>query len=246
MFSKIIKQIPNIVTYLRGILGITLVPALFFTGNIIGSIIAFSVLASTDLIDGFLARVLNAATKHGKEADPFMDKLLGGMGLFTLCFTNIVMILPLIMELSIGIHGIISYKKNPTNKKVLKLGKIKMVLLMLTIVLGYINIFVPSLLYAILPLLAITLPLQVITFINYIKNSKEKQGTDLNIEKTEEQKEEQKLIKEENLKEVKSLKKSFTLKDKITAIKNEIERLITEKETFERRLGENFSRKLKR
>lgn len=243
MLDKIIKKIPNAVTYSRGILGLTLVPILFFTGNIPGALIAFMALASTDLIDGFLARVLDAKSDHGKLADPFADKLLGGMALFTLCFVNIFMALPLIMELSIGIHGIVSYKKNPENTGVVKLGKLKMALLMFSIIFGYLSILNPAFIFVVIPLLATIVPLQVVTFVNYINNSRkkvvQKEENEVIIEK-----EKSKLVKEEELIKSKSFEKTFSLKEKLKTIRNEIERFIALKEEKENNIGNNFRRKL--
>jgi CDP-diacylglycerol--glycerol-3-phosphate 3-phosphatidyltransferase len=41
----------------------------------------FSVVAATDILDGFLARRLGAETRFGRIADPLADRLLVGVGL---------------------------------------------------------------------------------------------------------------------------------------------------------------------
>lgn len=81
-----IVNLPNLITILR----IVLVP--FFvvllwqdtTPARLGALGVFLVAASTDKLDGYLARSRNLVTNFGKMADPFADKMLVGAAIILL------------------------------------------------------------------------------------------------------------------------------------------------------------------
>ncbi len=240
MFEKIKKNItiPNIVTYIRGIGGITLLPILFFNGNLLGTIISFAALGATDVIDGFLARVLNAKTPHGEKADPVADKVLGASALTLVTISNLIFGIPLLFELSIAAVGYVKYKILNDKAKPSKLGKVKQVSLIITILFSLISLLIPSFLPVALVLLSITTPLQIATLIGYIKEIKS-ELVDKEIVKVSE-----KETEKENIEE-KSESQNPTLK-KYKGLKYYIERIVESKEEFEMNLGKSFGRKLDR
>ncbi|MDR2505582.1 MAG: CDP-alcohol phosphatidyltransferase family protein [Oscillospiraceae bacterium] len=68
-------NIPNALTALRILLTFAFL-ALYIWGLYVPAIIVFVTAASTDMVDGWLARKLNRITKLGKILDPIADKLM--------------------------------------------------------------------------------------------------------------------------------------------------------------------------
>ena len=69
------KHLPNIITCAR----LCLVPVFCYflwNGNSVVAGIVFVIAALSDVLDGFLARRLNATSNFGKLADPFADKIM--------------------------------------------------------------------------------------------------------------------------------------------------------------------------
>ncbi|MBW6431829.1 CDP-alcohol phosphatidyltransferase family protein, partial [Patescibacteria group bacterium] len=83
VFGKIIPKgiKPNHLTLLRFIL-IPIVFALLYSGYVVWGLIFFIITASTDFLDGTLARKRNQITDLGKIIDPIADKLLIGTMLY--------------------------------------------------------------------------------------------------------------------------------------------------------------------
>ncbi len=75
--------LPNAITVTRlACLPVLLVMVLTADGpTYLPAAIFFGILAFSDLLDGFLARALNARTAFGRIADPFADRLLMAVGL---------------------------------------------------------------------------------------------------------------------------------------------------------------------
>ncbi len=75
---------PNLLTLLRLLASI---PLCYFIirNDSIGAVIIISLAAISDYMDGYLARKLNQESKLGKTLDPFVDKILGGSAIVTLC-----------------------------------------------------------------------------------------------------------------------------------------------------------------
>ena len=68
------KQIPNILTTFR----LFLIPVFAFfalNGNFVAAAVVFVVAGTTDVVDGYIARKLNAISDFGKVYDPLVDKL---------------------------------------------------------------------------------------------------------------------------------------------------------------------------
>ena len=82
--SNRILTIANVLSFIRlGMIPVFLV--LLFNGQNLAATIVFAVAASTDWVDGHVARSTNTVTKLGQLLDPFVDRLLmisGVVGLF--------------------------------------------------------------------------------------------------------------------------------------------------------------------
>ncbi len=104
----------NGLTVLRGLL---VVPAIWsvLTGRLPLAVACFIVAASTDVLDGMLARTRNEVTELGKWLDPAMDKLFY-MGLFaSLAYTGripwIVFALYLLPQAGIAIGALVFWEQ---------------------------------------------------------------------------------------------------------------------------------------
>ncbi len=78
VFNREYLSIPNLLSYLRGLLALTL-PFLLFHPNAWAHVLAmvvFFIGALTDYFDGLIARKFNLESRVGKFVDPVMDKLL--------------------------------------------------------------------------------------------------------------------------------------------------------------------------
>jgi CDP-diacylglycerol--glycerol-3-phosphate 3-phosphatidyltransferase len=76
--------IPNLLTILR----LLSYPFIFYflkKEDLIPAVIFMGLAVTTDLLDGFLARILNQVSDLGKILDPFVDKL--GIGIFIIYVT---------------------------------------------------------------------------------------------------------------------------------------------------------------
>ena len=132
---KISKRfiIVNIVTLIRVIGSFLLIP-IYFEFGYLGLGIATLVFVSTDSIDGLLARALHASTFFGAIFDALSDKLFNVIVLVLLSLKLPIVLLLIIMEvgiLYIGFNSTIKGNKSRTTK----LGKVKMVVMSLSIVL---------------------------------------------------------------------------------------------------------------
>ncbi len=70
-----VLTLPNVLSFLR-LLSMPVFAWLFATGNEEAAIILFSVAASSDFFDGYLARRTNSVTELGRLLDPLADRLL--------------------------------------------------------------------------------------------------------------------------------------------------------------------------
>ena len=71
---------PNVITLVRLLLLPLFVWLLFFTPYRIAALIVFAIAASTDWVDGQVARRTHQVSKLGKLFDPFVDRLLIAVG----------------------------------------------------------------------------------------------------------------------------------------------------------------------
>ncbi len=94
---KLIKQLPNFVTILRILCSPIIFVLLFLMGLDLGpesielwAFWIYVIAASTDWVDGTLARALNAKSALGAKLDLWADKLLVGLVIFALIVFEIV------------------------------------------------------------------------------------------------------------------------------------------------------------
>lgn len=194
------KQIPNILTSLRLLAPLFILPASFL-GNIpfiVGSVVVFS---ATDMLDGFIARTFQLTSHLGRDLDAFSDKVFAGTLLLASSMINPMLLLTFSLEASIaGIN--MNAKLKGIEAKSLTIGKVKTFFLFP--LLGCSLISSQLSLEPLFNLLfASTTILQVITAANYQRNYKsllqvkeevldfkeeENKETDIVVEEKEEEK----------------------------------------------------------
>ena len=129
----------NGITLIR-LLGTLTIPFMVKVLSPAGMVVYVSCLLLTDALDGFLARRLKAATLFGSLLDQFTDKLLAIVILAVLAISYPVMLFPIITELLIVLVGLIAGFKGAKGDSSI-LGKIKTVVLGITIVAGFSAIY---------------------------------------------------------------------------------------------------------
>lgn len=159
------KKIPNVITTIRLLLAIIF--PFIFVQNMKWGLTIYVVASITDFLDGFLARKWNVISKYGKTIDPIADKMLGMLSLiFTSIYISKWLIIPLLLEVVIAMIGIHRFSMDSTFS-VKYIGKVKTVLLLVTI-----SLFMFTRVYTlsrILPtiLLIVTVITQIIALIKY-------------------------------------------------------------------------------
>lgn len=135
--------LPNQVTMVRFIL-IPPMAYLFFAGQLEWSFVIFIIAALTDAVDGAMARTRDQITEWGELYDPLADKILIG----TVVALMVVKYMGLkIAVLIIGIEVFLIieawYWKLTTKKRIkaLAVGKIKMAMQVLAVILLFIYVF---------------------------------------------------------------------------------------------------------
>ena len=129
------KTIPNILTVIR-LFMVPLFWVLYFKNPAYGGIV-FVAACLTDVVDGFLARKLNAITKFGMLVDPLADKLMQISAVTCLYLSGIfpewIVTVVIMKELIMIISASFLFKKDiviPANK----VGKAATVLLSVMVV----------------------------------------------------------------------------------------------------------------
>ena len=123
----------NSITFLRVIGSLLLIPIYFNLGYFALGI-GVLIFVSTDCIDGFLARALHTSTFFGAIFDALSDKLFNVIVLLLLSIKYPIMLLVILMECLIfyvAFNSTVSGNKSRSTK----LGKTKMVVMSLSIVL---------------------------------------------------------------------------------------------------------------
>ena len=136
------KQIPNLLTLIRGIFApITIIPAVI-TNHIYVAFILIAICSLTDSFDGWYARKYNAQSEFGALLDAICDKLFVVTLAFPLVFIHTKWIL-LILFLELIISIINSHSKIKGNEVHSSItGKIKTVVLDSSIALCYLDFIV--------------------------------------------------------------------------------------------------------
>lgn len=167
-FVKIKKCIPNLLTVLRIIVS----PIAIYIGikgyyKILAMMCA--VVAFTDFLDGKLARKWDVCSEFGAKLDTIADKILAGGLLIILILKNNVYLYLLIFEILITIINLITYLKLHVVESLL-IGKIKTWVLFVTIVLGLVNVFFPTIHIIMNIGIILTIIFQILSFFFYIRN----------------------------------------------------------------------------
>ena len=185
---KFKKNIPNIITISR-IISLVLGFIFFIKDNIVVSLILYIYGAVSDMIDGYLARKLDAYSKMGQYLDAISDKLYFlSLIIILLLNKNYLIIIPLIMEIIISVINYLTIRKYKTVFTE-RVGKHKTTLLMLTLILGVLTIKINSLKYMYILFLLLTTYFHIqtiIAYINQLNNKSNKIVLDLKDKKIQE------------------------------------------------------------
>jgi len=85
-----LKNIPNILSFIRILLVFVFVIILFAFNNLLLALLVFLIAGLTDVIDGYLARKNNWITDVGKILDPFADKCMQIAALVCLALSGLL------------------------------------------------------------------------------------------------------------------------------------------------------------
>ena len=165
-------KIPNILTLLRLISPLILIPLLIMHKLIPALIIAI-IAALTDMFDGKLARKYNCESDFGKKLDAICDKFFSTSLLIPISIEMPYFIINILLEILISLININSEVKGhkPSSNMI---GKIKTFFLSFLIIISYIEMFLNR--YAVLQLviLIITILMQIWSLIKYYIDDKKK------------------------------------------------------------------------
>ena len=213
-FGKDLKKwSPNLFTMAR----ITLIPSIAISGimgnTLLAGIIA-AITASTDGIDGFLARRWHCQSEFGRKLDTIADKLLGIALTIGLLTSNLAFLIPLALETAILSVNLNAERKN-LKPKTQQIGRIKTVLLDTTLVaailaphISFINNLIPF-------MFGSTVTLQTLSLAKYYTNAKQPK---------EENKKQEIIIEEkQNIIEQPKKEKSITPKEYLKNYENSIQ-----------------------
>lgn len=138
MNKKFVKQIPNILSFLRIFLIIPII-ILYHTPNChIWAVVVLAISCLTDTVDGKVARKYDAVSKFGKGLDGFADKLMQLAMILCLLTTYpqlmILFAVLLVKEVAMGVLGLVYYKKTKEVHGARMYGKISTVLIDTTLI----------------------------------------------------------------------------------------------------------------
>lgn len=160
------KQIPNILTSTRILSPLVIIP-LAMTGNIVGTVIAASLIASTDFFDGLIARKLNITSELGRELDAVSDKFFASALIIPLILQSPIFLANIFFESMIAATNLKAKIKGLEPKTVF-VGKVKTFSLSISLILGYLNLFIPLNSSLIIGSIISTIALECATAVSYI------------------------------------------------------------------------------
>ena len=155
---------------------------------------------SCDAFDGLLARKFKTTSNFGKHLDPICDKIFI-MGLVIPLITNKIMTLTLILEGIISMINLNSENKN-NNPKSTYLGKFKTGVLSLLLINSYLFRYLNISLIKLIPFIATTNIIQLITACDYLK-------IDIKKDIKKEEVKENNIIKNTNSENINKIKKEI-------------------------------------
>lgn len=205
------KQIPNILTASRLLSPFIIIPSIV-TGNFMAAGISTLLFSVTDLFDGLLARKMKVTSDLGKDLDAATDKIFIGTLMLSLVITNVIYLLPFVMEGLISSINITKKLKNK-NPETSMVGKVKMTSLYILVSLGFLNMYVniPPILFNVL--YPTTIGLQALTIQSYCRDKskrecvKDKDIEEKNSTEKIENNEKEKTMTEKHLEKYKFYKK---------------------------------------
>ncbi len=168
--AKSLINLPNILSYLRGILIIPML-MLIYDQQYFGALIIFFIGILLDLLDGVIARALNCVSDYGKLLDPLMDKVIF-FAIVIAFFNEINIIIFTSLAVSEGLLIIHPGYKLYLEKKISGsniYGKYKMNVQALAVIILLINPHVPIYIYATNIVLAMAAVLSILSFIGHLK-----------------------------------------------------------------------------
>ncbi len=166
MSSKIIKNIPNMITISR-IISSIVASILFLKGFYLVSLLSYVYGAVSDFLDGHFAKKFNAYSDLGRKLDGFSDKIYAlSLGAPAVICGNLLMLIPLFLEGKIGFYN---KKREKLGHKVItnRVGKFKTAMLFPTLIMGLIATVEPVFYFLMLPCLYYSTNLQIKTYNSY-------------------------------------------------------------------------------
>lgn len=160
------KQIPNILTSTRILSPFIIIP-LAMTGNIVGTVITASIIASTDFFDGLIARKLNITSELGRELDAVSDKFFASALIIPLILQSPIFLANIFFEGMIATTNL-KAKIKGLEPKTIFIGKVKTFSLSISLILGYLNLFIPLDSSLVIGSIISTITLECITTASYI------------------------------------------------------------------------------
>ncbi len=216
-----ILNVPNMITATRLLL---MIPCIGFgiTGNIPLAGIYFILAASTDGIDGFVARHFNQVTKFGAKFDAVVDKvIMFGVIPMVIVESPLIMI-NLLYELAIACLNGYSHQIKKNQPHTSQLGRKKQILLCILLASGYLKSISPIITIISNLFIPITAIVQHQTFRDYLNTYKEDEEKKKELEVTNSNP--QKIVEQEthqlnHVKEINPLKmEQYPEKQKVKTI----------------------------
>ena len=138
MNKKFVKQIPNILSFLRIFLRIPII-ILYHTPEChLWAVAVLALSCLTDMVDGKVARKYDAVSKFGKGLDGFADKLMQLAMILCLLSTypqlTVLFAVLFVKEIGMGVVGLVYYKKTKDVHAARLHGKISTVLIDFTLI----------------------------------------------------------------------------------------------------------------
>ena len=167
------KQIANILTAIRLLAPIVILPLAFFK-LYVPTIILTILFALTDTFDGYFARKYNAVTNFGKDLDAIVDKIFAATILIAISFINIWLLILVLMEAVIALINVVEKYKNNKPMTII-IGKFKTIVLSLLIIIFLANLYIEIPKIILISIYVLTLLLQITTalfyFDRFLKNN---------------------------------------------------------------------------
>ena len=172
-----VRQIPNILTFMRVLAPFFIIPAAIFQNVklICIFVIFFSI---TDALDGFIARKYNFVSNLGKDLDAVCDKVFAVTLLLSASFFEPVLVLNFLLEIAIAFVNTKAKLKNYNPSSSL-IGKAKTCFLYTLIGLGYLNHYMEFYEIFVFMFLFTTI-MQLVTTISYVFKYREAREISIN------------------------------------------------------------------